>query len=153
MSGQICVERTIRGEASELYSLVSDLPRMGEWSPENTGGRWVDGAEGPVVGARFKGSNKKGLARWSTDVVVTIAEPGRQFSFDVSRGPIKIANWNYRFEPDGAKTLVTETWTDHRVVPMLGVIVGWFIGVRDRPDLNRQNMEATLANLAAVVEV
>jgi Polyketide cyclase / dehydrase and lipid transport len=25
-----------------LYEMVSDLPRMGEWSPENTGGRWVD---------------------------------------------------------------------------------------------------------------
>jgi hypothetical protein len=153
MSDQIRVERTIRGEALELYDLVSDLSRMGEWSPENTGGRWVNGAEGPVVGARFKGTNKKGFARWSTDVVVTSAEPGKQFSFDVTRGPIKIANWHYGFEPDGGKTLVIETWTDHRAVPVLGTVVGWFIGVRDRPGLNRRNMEATLAKLASVVEV
>ena len=48
-------------DAIELYDLVSDLPRMGEWSPENTGGKWVNGAAGPVVGARFKGSNKSGV--------------------------------------------------------------------------------------------
>lgn len=151
MRQQIAVERAIYGEAAELYDLVSDLPRMGEWSPENTGGRWVNGAAGPVVGARFKGSNKKGWAKWSTDVVVTVAEPGGQFSFDVTRGPIKIANWDYRFEQRGGKTLVVETWTDHRP-PVLGTIVGLFIGVTDRPDRNRQGMEATLARLATAVE-
>ncbi len=152
MAEQIRVERTIRAEAAELYDLLSDLPRMGEWSPENRGGVWVNGAEGPVVGARFKGSNKKGWATWSTDVVVTVADPGERFSFDVTRGSVRIANWDYRFEQDGAMTSVVETWTDHRP-PMIGTVVGWFIGVRDRAGRNRQTMEATLAKLAASVEV
>ncbi|MEP7202045.1 MAG: SRPBCC family protein [Ilumatobacteraceae bacterium] len=151
MPEQVRVQRTIHEEADELYDLVSDLPSMGKWSPENTGGRWVNGAVGPVVGARFKGSNRKGLAKWSTDVQVTVADPGERFSFDVTRGPLKIANWDYRFEQQGGNTLVVETWTDHRV-PVIGTIVGWFIGVTDRPDRNRRGMEATLANLAAAVE-
>ena len=71
------VERTIRADAGELYDLVSDLPRMGEWSPENTGGRWVNGAAGPVVGARFKGTNQSGWRKWKTDVVVTVARARR----------------------------------------------------------------------------
>ena len=152
MSEEIRVERTIRAEAAELYELISDLPRMGEWSPENTGGRWVNGAEGPVEGARFKGANKSGWAKWSTDVVVTVADPAKRFSFDVARGPIKIANWDYRFEQDGAMTAVVETWTDHRP-PVVGTVVGWFIGVFNRQERNRQTMEATLAKLAASVEV
>jgi hypothetical protein len=151
MPAHIVVERTIHGEAGELYGLVSDLPRMGEWSPENTGGRWVNGAAGPVVGARFKGSNKKGWARWSTDVVVTVADPGERFSFDVTRGPIKVASWDYTFDQQGSKTLVVETWTDNRI-PVMGTIVGWFIGVTDRPGRNRHGMEVTLAKLAAAVE-
>jgi Polyketide cyclase / dehydrase and lipid transport len=151
MTEQIRVERTIHGEARDLYDLVSDLPRMGEWSPENTGGRWVNGAAGPVVGARFKGSNRKGWAKWSTDVVVTVAEPGERFSFDVTRGPLRIANWDYTFDQQGSKTLVVETWTDHRVA-VFGTIVGWFIGVTDRPDRNRQGMVMTLSKLAAAVE-
>jgi ribosome-associated toxin RatA of RatAB toxin-antitoxin module len=152
MAEQIRVERTIRAEADELYDLVSDLPRMGEWSPENTGGTWVNGAEGPVVGARFKGSNRSGRLRWHTDVVVTIAEPGEQFAFDVTLGPFKVANWHYRFQRDGSKTLVVETWTDHRI-PVMGTIASMLIGVRDRPRHNRENMETTLAKLAATVEV
>jgi Polyketide cyclase / dehydrase and lipid transport len=153
MPEQISVERTIRAGARELYELIADLPRMGEWSPENTGGRWVKGSSGPTVGAHFRGSNRKGVARWTTNVVVTVADPGGEFSFDVSLGPMRIANWHYRFEElAGGKTLVVETWTDHRL-PVLGTIVNLTIGVRDRQRLNRANMEATLANLAAAVEV
>lgn len=152
MAEQIRVARTIRAEAAELYDLVSDLPRMGEWSPESTGGTWVNGAHGPVVGARFKGSNRSGRLRWHTDVVVTVAQPGDEFAFDVTLGPFKVANWHYRFEQDGAMTSVIETWTDHRI-PVMGPITSLLIGVRDRPGRNRQNMEATLAKLAATVEV
>jgi len=131
MAEQIRVERTIRAEASKLYALVSDLPRMGEWSPESTGGQWVNGAEGPVVGARFNGSNRKGWAKWNTDVLVTVADPGHRFSFDVNRGPLKISNWDYRFEQAGGNTLVVETWTDRRA-PVVGTVLGWFVGVFDR---------------------
>ena len=150
MSEQIRVERSVRCDADHLYELVSDLPRMGEWSPENTGGAWVDGATGPALGARFKGTNRSGRRRWSTDVVVTIADPGKQFAFDVTLGPFKIANWDYCFEQDGEATSVVETWTDHRL-PVLGTVGSWAIGVRDRPGRNRQNMEATLARLASAV--
>ena len=152
MPDQICVERTIHADAGDLYDLVSDLPRMGEWSPENTGGRWVNGAAGPVVGARFKGTNQSGWHKWKTDVVVTGAQRGECFSFDVTLGPFKIANWEYRFHQKGAKTTVIETWTDHRVAGV-GKIASLFVGVRDRPGRNRDNMEATLARLAAAVEV
>ena len=44
-----------------VYELVSDITRMGEWSPETVKGVWIDGASTPVVGARFKGSNKRGF--------------------------------------------------------------------------------------------
>lgn len=152
MPQQISVERAIRADAGELYDLVSDLPRMGEWSPENTGGRWVNGAAGPVVGARFKGTNQSGWHKWKTDVVVTDARRGERFSFDVTLGPIKIANWNYQFQQEGANTTVVETWTDHRI-PVVGTVASLFVGVRNRPGRNRDNMEATLARLAAAVEV
>ena len=83
---------------------------------------------------------------------VTVARPGEEFSFDVTLGPLKIANWDYRFEQDGNKTLVIETWTDHRL-PVVGTISSLLVGVGDRPGRNRRNMEATLAKLAASVEV
>ena len=57
-----------------LYDLVSDVRRMGEWSPECRRCEWIDGAIGPAVGARFKGSNAHGHARWSTTTKVVAAE-------------------------------------------------------------------------------
>jgi Polyketide cyclase / dehydrase and lipid transport len=151
MSEQVTVERTIHADAGRLYELVTDLPRMGEWSPENTGGKWVKGATGPAVGAHFKGTNRNGRHKWSTDVVITVAQPGQQFSFEVTTGPIKIATWDYHFEPTGEATRVVQTWTDRRswLVTKVATMIA---GVGDRTSRNRENMEATMAKLAAAVE-
>ncbi len=134
-----------------VWTLVSDLPRMGEWSPENTGGRWVDGATGPTVGAKFRGSNRKGLRRWSTTCTVTAADKGSRFSFEVTYGPLRISTWDYTLTGTGKKTTVTEEWTDRRPMWMkLGS--GPVMGVVDRAAHNRQGMEQTLARLKAAAE-
>ena len=39
----------INASPEAVYDLVSDLPRMGEWSPENIGGEWQDGGSGKVA--------------------------------------------------------------------------------------------------------
>src|SRR6202021_1396406 len=56
----------IAAPAEKVWALVSDLPRMGEWSPENAGGKWVKGATGPALGAVFEGTNKHGFRPWAT---------------------------------------------------------------------------------------
>jgi len=148
MTDQVVVTREIAAPAETVWTLVSDLPRMGDWSPENRGGQWVRGATGPAPGARFKGENRNGDKSWSTDVKVIDAVPGRRFSFLVTVGPVKIALWEYDIEetPDGCR--VTETWTDRR---------GWLAkkaggrasGVSNRVEHNRDGMERTLARLDA----
>jgi uncharacterized protein YndB with AHSA1/START domain len=93
-----------------LYEMVSDVTRMGEWSPECYRCEWLDGATGPAEGARFKGHNRRGLLRWSTTPKVLTAEPGREFSFVTYdfRGR-ENTRWTYRFEPaPGGGTDVTE---------------------------------------------
>lgn len=148
MSDQVIVTKDIAAPAQTVWALVSDLPRMGEWSPENRGGQWVKGATGPVPGARFKGENRNGDKSWSTDAKVVDADPGRRFSFLVTVGPIKIAKWEYVFEETADGCRVTETWTDQR---------GWLAkkaggkasGVTDRREYNRAGMEQTLAGIAA----
>jgi hypothetical protein len=49
----------IDAKPAELYDLVTDVTRMGEWSPECVRCVWLDGATGPAVGARFRGSNRR----------------------------------------------------------------------------------------------
>ena len=147
----IQVSRVITASADELYDMVSDLRRMGEWSPESTGGEWIKGATGAAVGARFKGANANGSKRWTTTAIVEQADRGKAFVFRVTVGPIKVARWSYRFSPGETGTTVTETWADQR---------GWLTkraggsasGVADRAAHNRSGMETTLAKLAAAAE-
>ena len=75
------VSLTIAADAGALWDMVSDVTRMGEWSPECTGGRWIGKRREPVVGARFVGYNKRGWARWATTNEVVEAERGTAFAF------------------------------------------------------------------------
>jgi hypothetical protein len=149
MTTSVSVSREIPASAEQVWALVSDLPRMGEWSPENTGGSWVKGATGPAVGARFKGENSNGKKSWTTDARVMVCDPGRAFGFDVSAVGLPVSSWTYSVEPtaDGTACTLTETWTDRR-----GAIARFFSksasGVADRAAFTRESIETTLTNLA-----
>src|SRR5580698_7832344 len=106
----------IPAPAAKVWAMVSDLPRMGEWSPENTGGRWTKGATGPAVGATFTGSNRNGWRRWSTLVTVVDCDPAKAFEIAVTFGPtsLPVSNWRYEFEDTAGGCRVTESWHDHR---------------------------------------
>lgn len=72
----------------EVYNVVSDLTRSGEWSPECLGGEWISGTPS-TVGAVFRGKNLRSenvvgwapLVRgiWHTECRIVEAEPGRTF--------------------------------------------------------------------------
>ena len=148
----VTVEREVKAPAERVWAMVSDVTRMGEWSPEATGARWRGDATGPKVGARFSGRNRRGWRRWSTVGKVTESEPGKAFAFDVFAGPLKVATWAYRFEPTADGCRVQESWRDNRSGPWLkwgGVLAS---GVSDRETHNRAGMEQTLENLAAAAE-
>ena len=145
------VTETIAAAPERVYALVSDLPRMGEWSPENTGGSWRKGATGAAVGAKFRGTNRSGWRFWSTMVTVTGAEPGRRFAFDVDYAGVAISTWEFDLAADGDGCSVTERWTDRRPRWMrIGSIP--IMGVRDRAAHNRANMQETLRRLKAGAE-
>ena len=108
-------------EPETAYLAVSDVRQMGRWSPENRGAVVRGGFDHAYVGMQFVGDNKRGSIRWQTECVVTTAEPGRRFAFDVKRYgfgriliPVSIATWAYDFEQIDDGTRVTETWEDGR---------------------------------------
>ena len=99
----------INASPEVIYNLVSDLPRMGEWSPENIGGEWQDGGSGKV-GDRYIGHNKAGDRTWSVPVMVTVAGRGRCFEFVTRPDEGPYVRWTYRLEPLAIGTRVTEVW-------------------------------------------
>ena len=150
-AADVTVEEVIAAPAEVLYELVSDVTRMGEWSPETTSCRWVGGATGPRMGARFRGSNRNGWRRWSTACTVVAAEPGSRFSFDVDLGGLPISRWTYEFLPEDQGTRVRESWTDRRPgwIDRFGKLVR---GITDTHAHNRAGMEATLVALRGHAE-
>jgi hypothetical protein len=147
----VTATREIGAPAATVFGLVIDLPRMGEWSPENTGGHWIGGATGPALGARFRGSNRKGIRRWSTVAKVTEWKEDRLFTFSVVVGGIPLAIWSYRIEPGDGGCTVTETWTN-RTPPLMTKIGAPIMGIPDRAAHNEAGMKVTLERLAATAE-
>jgi hypothetical protein len=134
-----------------VYDLISDLPRMGEWSPENCGGKWRGGATSAEPGAKFKGKNAIGWRKWSTDVVVTEAAAPEKFAFKVGKLGLPIAEWVYEISPTDAGCTITESMVDFRsgFTKKLGALV---TGVKDRKTYNAPCLETTLANLKKAAE-
>jgi hypothetical protein len=151
MTAHISVERDIHGGADDLWACIADLPRMAEWSPENTGATWLEGAGPGAVGGRFKGTNRHGRKTWSTIGTVVASDPGHAFAFRVTVGPLAVSEWRFTFVQTGDTTTVVESWTDlrggflRRVAPL-------FTGVQDRSTHNRTTMEQTLDALKAQAE-
>jgi len=144
---------TVRAEPAAIWSLVTDVTRMGEWSPENERGEWIDGATGPAVGARFKGYNRRGRSRWSTTCEVTEAQPGRSFVF-VTGGTAKPGTWwRYRFDPVDGGTLVTESFEMTKALgPFSRFLTRVTTGVTDRRADMEESIHVTLAALKQAAE-
>src|ERR1700720_4676374 len=107
MTETVSVSREIAAAADRLWAMVSDVTRMGEWSPENESATWLGGADGPQPGAKFRGRNRNGKKKWETEATVVEAEPGRRFSFRVTAAGFKVAEWRYAFEPTDTGCRVT----------------------------------------------
>ena len=152
MAGTIEESIDIGAPPERLYDMVSDLSRMGEWSPENRGGKWVGGATGAAEGAKFRSRNRRGWRRWSTVAHIVTANPPKEVAWESRSFGLKIALWRYQFEPNGTGgTTVTESTEDVRgsIMNVLGPLA---TGVRDRAGENKKNMRATLEQLKKAAE-
>jgi hypothetical protein len=101
-SGSIIIARS----PEAVYDMVSDITRMGEWSPVCAACWWDDG-EGPRAGAWFTGRNETAERTWETRSLVEVADRGREFTFAVFGSRVR---WSYTFEPAEGGTRLTESW-------------------------------------------
>jgi hypothetical protein len=135
---EIAVSVHIACAPDAAWRVVADPSRLAELSPEASAARAA--TEGPLpAGARFSGSNRNGLFRWST------------FAFDVTFFGLDVSRWRYDVRAVDGGCDVAEQWWDHRgfVMRTLGALG---TGVKDRQAHNTRTMTDTLAALKADLE-
>jgi len=102
-------EVRIAAPPERVWALCTDLPRMGEWSPENLGGEWLDGSDGTAAGARLRARNRHAaVGEWETTSVVVAYDPPRRFAWSVGEPSEAGATWSFELEPDGDGTLLRQ---------------------------------------------
>jgi uncharacterized protein YndB with AHSA1/START domain len=141
----------IAASPDEVWALVSDVTRIGEFSPETFEAEWTRGSTGPEVGASFKGHVKRngvGPTYWSP-CQVTKCVPNEVFEFSVGTDAVTLNNWGYRMEPDGAGTKVTEYF---RLEPTLPMRAYWLVLGHLRNRTNERGMRQTLERMKDVLE-
>ena len=134
-----------------IWALVSDVTKIGRYSPETLEAEWLDGATGPAVGAKFRGHvkrNGRGPMYW-TKCVVTASEPGREFAFGVGAPGKPLNVWSYQLAAAGDGTDVTESFslTPTALLRLYWTLLGW-----SRGKTNRRGMQQTLQRIKAEVE-
>jgi hypothetical protein len=134
-----------------IWDLVSDVTKIGRYSPETFEAEWLNGATGPAVGATFRGHvkrNGRGPVYWTTCTVLECV-PEREFGFGVGSSEKPLNVWRYRLEPVGTGTDVTESFDLARTAPLrlYWALFGWARG-----RTNRNGMRTTLERMKAEVE-
>jgi uncharacterized protein YndB with AHSA1/START domain len=149
MQGSVTVH--MAAPSDRVWDLISDVTRIGEFSPETFEAKWVGGATGPETGAQFRGHvkrNGKGPVYWTTCTVIA-CEPGREFAFGVGAPGKALNTWRYVLTPTADGTDVTESFelTSLPLLRLYWALLGW---ARGRTNIN--GMRTTLERIKAVVE-
>lgn len=139
----------VKAAPEAVWALVADPTRYGELSPENIGGRWANNSV-PRPGAVFKGTNKRGVMRWTTTCTVLEFDAPKRFSFQVAESNMR---WGYRLEPEAGGTLLTE-WREHAgPMPVAArIFTGSKLLGRDREQIMVDGMRTTLEQVKRTVE-
>jgi uncharacterized protein YndB with AHSA1/START domain len=138
----------IDAPVSKVWSLISDLNRMPQWSPQCR----LMKPLGPLrQGTRTINVNRRKYTLWATTCTVTEIIPEKKVAFQVNlNGTI----WSYELEPTDAGTRVVESrHAENGVKPISNVAVSaMFGGVSSFEQELIEGMKESLSRLKAAAE-
>jgi hypothetical protein len=152
---------TVERPPADLYDMISDVTRVGEWSPVCKAGEWEDGSN-RSVGAVFVGHNVTPGRSWDMRCKVFVADRGREFAFATIGTPggddtdeNGMTRWGYTFTAVEGGTDVEESWelTPSGLATVNKMDRGQREGIVETVMPNTlSGMEETLSNLKRVAE-
>jgi uncharacterized protein YndB with AHSA1/START domain len=91
----------------QVWGLITAIHRIGDWSPECVGARWLTDEVAPQVGSRFEGVNRFGGGSESTVICeITEADEPRSFAWSVldDRDDVERPGSRWRYDLSPAST-------------------------------------------------
>lgn len=95
----------------EVWDLVSDITRVGEWSIECRSCEWLGDATGPRPGARFRGRNRRNVTLWARTCEVIDVDPPKRFVWRTLPTLLlpDSTEWTFELADAGDHTRLTES--------------------------------------------
>lgn len=107
------VEVVVDAPVQEVWQVVSDVTRIGEWSHECHGAAWLGEADRAAApGARFRGRNRARWVRWSRTCEIVSVDPPREIVWRTVPTLLfpDSTQWRIELEPAGDGTLIRQSF-------------------------------------------
>lgn len=142
---------TIEAPVEDVWNVISDVTRVGEWSGECRRCEWVGDPAKLAPGARFRGGNRRGWMRWARLNEVDVADAPNELVwhtvFDATHRDSTEWRLSLRSTPDG-----TELTQSFRILRLSRPMEA-FLGLVQPAHRDRSNdLADDLARLKTVVE-
>lgn len=113
------VEAVVDADVWDVWRVVSDVTRIGEWSHECRSADWLGGANAPVPGARFRGRNRAGWVGWNRTAELTVVDEPHEIAWRTVPTWLYPDStvWRIRLAAVTAGTLITQSFTVVRTPP------------------------------------
>lgn len=144
----VVVDASVR----DVWQVIADVPRIGEWSHECRSAHLLAGADADAApGARFRGRNRARWVRWSrTCEIVAVDEPTELAWHTVPtwRYPDS-TEWRIRLTPQGRRTAIIQSFTVLRAPRLLDLVYAWLIPAHQDRDARLADDLARIGAVAA----
>jgi uncharacterized protein YndB with AHSA1/START domain len=142
---------TIEAPVEDVWNVISDVTRVGEWSGECRRCEWVGDSAKLAQGARFRGGNRRGWMRWARLNEVDVADAPNELVwhtvFDATHRDSTEWRLSLLSTPDG-----TELTQSFRILRLSRPMEA-FLGLVQPAHRDRSNdLADDLARLKTVVE-
>jgi Polyketide cyclase / dehydrase and lipid transport len=150
------VEVDIDAPLADVWDIVTDISFGARFSEEFVGARWVDGATGPALGARFVGTNRHpAMGEWEVSCFVDRFVEHAEFGWRTSDPDRPGARWCHLLRRVDGITRVRHTLALGPGPSRLDDVIARMPDkehriIRARLDEHRANMQRVVDGIAAV---
>jgi hypothetical protein len=146
-----CVTVVVDAPVPDVWRVVSDVRRTGEWSHECRSVEWLGGADAAAPGVRFRGRNRARWLRWTRTCGIGVAEEPSELAWRTVPTWFfpDSTEWRISLAPEGRRTAITQSFTVLRAPRLLDPVYAWLVPTHQDRDARLADDLARIGAVAA----